>query len=129
MKGQPVLSRAGWCLHCAAGRAFRDVLPKPMGKLFGIRLGQKAGFAYYPKDEITSFQAKSGVSSKDSAAESLPQEENPVEKKLILRRAYGFRNVENCRMSVCALCGEAGENRAEWMTLKAPLRQCQPVLG
>jgi len=43
-----------------------------MGKLFGIRLDQKAGFAYYPKDEITSFQAKSGVSSKDSAAKSLP---------------------------------------------------------
>jgi len=43
-----------------------------MGKLFGIRLDQKAVFAYYPKDEITSFQAKSGVSSKDSAAKSLP---------------------------------------------------------
>ena len=105
MKGQPVLSRAGWCLHCVAERAFRDVLPKPMGKLFGIRLDQKAGFAYYPKDEITSFQAKSGVSSKDSAAKGLPQEENPVEKKFILRRAYGFRNAENCRLRVCVFCG------------------------
>ncbi|MBQ2760576.1 MAG: hypothetical protein IJE96_01445 [Mailhella sp.] len=89
-----------------------------MGKLFGIRLDQKAFFAYYPKDEITSFQAKSGVSSKDSTAKGLPQEENPMEKKLILRRAYGFRNVENCRLRVCALCGEAGENRAGWMPRK-----------
>ena len=93
-----------------------------MGKLFGIRLDQKAVFAYYPKDEITSFQAKSGVSSKDSAAESLPQEENPMEKKLILRRAYGFRNAENCRLRVCVLCGEEGENRAGWMPLEAPLK-------
>ena len=100
-----------------------------MGKLCGIRLDQKAVFAYYPKDEITSFQAKSGVSSKDSAAKSLPQEESPVKKKFILRRAYGFRNVENCRLRVCILCGVAGENRAEGMPLKAPLRQCQPVLG
>ena len=100
-----------------------------MGKLFGIRLGQKAVFAYYPKDEIASFQAKSGVSSKDSAAKSLPQEESPVKKKFILRRAYGFRNVENCRLNVPTLCREAGENHAEGMPLKAPLRQCQPVLG
>jgi len=25
-----------------------------MGKLFGIRLDQKAGFAYYPKDHVVS---------------------------------------------------------------------------
>ena len=44
-----------------------------------------------------------------------------MEKKLILRRAYGFRNVENCRLRVRVLCGEAGENRAEGMPLKAHL--------